>query len=317
MSRARVRWPDDRRFAFTIIDDTDHATVDRIRPVYALLADLGLAITKTVWVLPAPEDPRWREGETLDDPRYRDFIVALQARGFEIALHGVRGTSSTREEIRTGLRRYREILGRPPRIHVNHSRNADNLYWGGARLPRWRRRLGLHRGAPAESLGHVPGSPHFWADLCAESVDYVRALSFRGLDTLAHDPFMPYHDGRFPLVKAWFSCSDAGDIHAFRRLMAPANIDALERTGGAAVVYVHFGAPGFVDGNGEVVTDVRNALERISARGGWYRPASEVLDHLRGDRVRRLSFPSRLRLEWRARLERWRGAAGDSGQSVG
>ena len=301
------RWPEGRRFAFTIVDDTDHATVDRIRPIYSLLVALGLRITKTVWVLPAPEDARWREGETLADAHYRDFVVRLQDDGFEIALHGVRGTSSTREQIEKGLARYRAILGRPPRVHVNHSRNADNLYWGAARLPRWRRTLHLHRGVPVASSGHEPGSPHFWADLCADSVDYVRALSFAGLDTLACDPYMPYHDRRFPLVKAWFSCSDAGDIASFRRLMTAHNIASLAQAGGAAMVYTHFGAPGFLDGNGEVAPAVREALERVaSQRGGWFRPVSEVLDHLRGDRLRVLSPLQRLRLESRARWDRWR-----------
>jgi hypothetical protein len=302
----RVDWPEGRRFAFTIVDDTDHATAARIRPIYTLLARLGLFITKTVWVLPAPEDPRWGEGETLADPDYRELVVELQKSGFEIALHGVRGTSSTRAQIEDGLARYRAVLGGPPRIHVNHSRNADNLYWGGARLPRWRRVLHLHRGAPASSSGHDPDSTYFWADLCARSVDYVRALSFSGLDTLARDPYMPYHDARFPLVKAWFSCSDAGDISAFRRLMTPTRISSLAQEGGAAIVYTHFGAPGFLDDNGEVAPAVREALERVaSLRGGWFRPASEVLDHLRGGLLRVLSPLQRARLESRARVERW------------
>ena len=34
-------WPDGKRFAFTVFDDTDRATLDNVREVYALLADLG------------------------------------------------------------------------------------------------------------------------------------------------------------------------------------------------------------------------------------------------------------------------------------
>jgi hypothetical protein len=304
MRTARVRWPEGRRFAFTIIDDTDHATLQKIQPIYSLLSDLGILITKTIWVLPAPEDPRWGDGDTLEDPRYRAFVVALQGAGFEIALHGVRGTSSTREVVLRGLERYVEILGRPPRIHVNHSQNADNLYWGEARLPRWRRALRLHRAGPEASLGHDPRSPYFWGDLCESTIDYVRALCFTGIDTLACDPFMPYHDDRYPLVKAWFSCSDAANVHAFRRLLAPQNLRSLAEGGGACIVYTHFGSPGFVTEKGEVAEDVRDTLVALSGQPGWFRPASDVLDFLRGSQLRRLNPLQRLRLEARARWDR-------------
>src|SRR5437899_2238785 len=55
----RRSWPEGKDFAFTIIDDTDNATLARIRPIYELLSELGLRTTKTVWVYPAPESERW------------------------------------------------------------------------------------------------------------------------------------------------------------------------------------------------------------------------------------------------------------------
>jgi hypothetical protein len=306
--RPIARWPDGKRFAFTIVDDTDDATLEKIRPVYALLDRLGMRTTKTVWVLPASEDPKWRSVPTLEDPAYRDFIVDLQRKGFEIALHGVRGTTSTRDTIVRGLDRYAEVLGRAPRIHVNHSKNADNLYWGEARLPRWRRALRLHGKGPAASLGHDPGSPYFWGDLCRTQVDYVRGLTFDAVDTLACDPYMPYHDRRYPLVNAWFSCSNGAEIGEFRRLLSAANIAALRESGGACIVYTHFGTPGFVDETGEVARDVREILVAVARENAWFRPASEILDHLRGTALRRLSGLQRFRLETRARLDRLRGA---------
>ena len=48
-------WPQNKEFAFTIIDDTDFATKKNIKPVYDLLYDLGFLTTKTVWVYP-PKD---------------------------------------------------------------------------------------------------------------------------------------------------------------------------------------------------------------------------------------------------------------------
>ena len=44
-----MRWPEDKAFAFTIIDDTDYATIENIKPVYDFLYDAGLKTTKTVW----------------------------------------------------------------------------------------------------------------------------------------------------------------------------------------------------------------------------------------------------------------------------
>ncbi len=50
-----MEWPSGKKFAFTIIDDTDHGTVSNLKPVYDLLNELGIKTTKTVWVYP-PRD---------------------------------------------------------------------------------------------------------------------------------------------------------------------------------------------------------------------------------------------------------------------
>jgi hypothetical protein len=77
-----------KRFAFTIVDDTDMATLERIRPVYEVLHRYGLRTTKTVWVLDATEtDHPANAGDSLNDPGYRAFIQDLRSKGFEIALH--------------------------------------------------------------------------------------------------------------------------------------------------------------------------------------------------------------------------------------
>jgi len=73
------------------------------------------------------------------------------------------------------LGRYREFFSRPPRIHVNHAKNLDNLYWVSARVSRWRRTLRL-RGAPAAgSLGHDDRSDFFWGDPCRGAIARSRA----------------------------------------------------------------------------------------------------------------------------------------------
>src|SRR5690242_17430165 len=91
-------FPDGKRFAFSIIDDTDVATVDNVAPVYALLEELGMRTTKTVWPLACPvESSNFDSSQTLEDAAYREFVRDLQRRGFEIASHGATMESSRRE----------------------------------------------------------------------------------------------------------------------------------------------------------------------------------------------------------------------------
>ena len=54
---ATMDFPGVKRFAFTVFDDTDHATVRNTAPVYALLEELGIT-TKSVWVYP-PRGTVW------------------------------------------------------------------------------------------------------------------------------------------------------------------------------------------------------------------------------------------------------------------
>ena len=134
-------FPEGRRFAFTIVNDTDNSTVENVAPIYDLLHRLGLRTTKTTWVYP-PRDSF--TGQSLADDHYRRFVLDLHDRGFEIALHNVGSGHFTREEILAGLDRYRDILGEYPRIHINHASNPDNLYLGGERFVpplRWLYRL--------------------------------------------------------------------------------------------------------------------------------------------------------------------------------
>ena len=132
-SRA-IQFPDGERYAFPVVDDSDLATLERIRPVYEVLNQYGVKTTKTVWVFPTSNPSHeTNQGDWLADPGYREFIRELQSNGFEIALHGVRGGSSQRAEIIAGLDEFKRVLGHDPAIHVNHSLNRDNVYGGANR----------------------------------------------------------------------------------------------------------------------------------------------------------------------------------------
>jgi hypothetical protein len=298
-----LTFPDGRRFAFTIMDDTDVATVDNVSPIYRLLERLGMRTTKTVWPVACPEGSAdFYESETLEESRYREFVFDLALRGFEIAFHGATMESSTRGRTVQALDRFRGLFGALPRVHANHAYNRDNLYWGVDRLddPLLRTLYAFTNGQPARYYqGHVNGSPYWWGDLASE-ITYVRNLTFGDINVTRVNPSMPYHDPNRPAVKWWFSAADAEDADAFNRLIAPDAQDRLEREGGVCIVATHLGKGFGVDGR--VPDETRRLLERLASKAGWFVPVGELLDHLRTARGGRSHLPSR---EWRRMQWRW------------
>jgi hypothetical protein len=295
-------FPGGARFAFTIIDDTDVATVDNVRPIYRLLESLGMRTTKTVWPVRCEEGSRnFFLSETMDDAHYRDFVIDLHARGFEIAFHGATMETSTRERTARALDRFRGAFGAPPRVHANHSFNRDNLYWGLGRVDDPALRL-LYRAALPEApdfyQGHCPGSPYWWGDLCAEQIEYVRNLTFSEINLLRVNPSMPYRDPGRPYVRWWFSATDAEDADAFNRLLQPANQQRLEAEGGVCIIATHLGK-GFGSA-GKPHPETQRLLEILAARKGWFPPVGDLLDWLRARRASdRLPAAEWRRMQWR------------------
>jgi hypothetical protein len=284
------------------MDDTDNATVENVRPIYRLLESLGMLTTKTVWPVRCEEgSATFAAAETLDDARYRDFVVDLNRRGFEIAFHCATMESSQRERTIRALTRFAEIFGGPPRVHANHSLNRESLYWGVDRIDDPILRA-VYRAAvrlPGDFfLGHVPGSAFWWGDLCAAQIKYVRNLSFKEIDLRRVNPSMPYRDERRPYGSWWFSASDAENADAFVALLSVANQVRLEAEGGVCIVATHL-ANGFcVDG--EVRHDVRRLLTRLAERRGWFVPVGPMLDGLRALRTDGpLPPPEWRRMQWR------------------
>jgi hypothetical protein len=295
--------PGGKRFAFTVLDDTDVATLDNVRPVYRLLEEIGMRTTKTVWPVGCPEGSRdFSSSETLDDGPYRDFLVDLASRGFELTWHCATMESSQRERTVAGLERFRDVFGHYPRIHVSHSFNRENLYWGTSRvdLPilRW---LARSLGASAEDYfqGHVEGSPYWWGDLCARHITYARNLTYNHINTAAVNPTMPYRDPARPLAPWWFSSSDAEDADEFAELVHPRNQQRLEEEGGICIVATHLGK-GFYDGR-RIHPVFEERIRRLAKRPGWFVPVGQLLDWLRNQR-RPEVLPER---EWRRMQWRW------------
>lgn len=295
-------WPDGKSFAFSIIDDTDVATVANVEPIYRLLAELGMRTTKTVWPVDCPEGSRdFTDSDTLEDPDYRRFVLGLQAQGFEIAFHGATMESSRRERTLTALERFREVFGAYPRVHANHSANRENVYWGPDRIDQpilsaLYRRV---NGRPADYFqGQVEGSPFWWGDRVAQHVEYVRNLTFEEVDLLRINPTMPYHDPRRPLVRWWFSATDADNVADFQRVLASDRQERLERGGGVCIVATHLGKRYTHDG--VVEPGVERLLRELANRNGWFVPVGELLDWMRtrndGGRLSRAEWR---RMQWR------------------
>ncbi len=276
----QITFPDGKRFAFTIVDDTDQATLARMQPIYDVLYRAGLRTTKTVWALQTgPEAVPTDQGESLQDAGYRDWVVDLQRKGFEIGLHGVRGGSSDRATIQAGLDLFQRTLGASPRLHVNHALNRENLYWGEARwwFPPFRWAFAAGRQHRFE--GEVPGTPYFWGDLARERLRYVRRFTYKNINLMRVNPWMPYRVPGMNYVPYWFEGSDGGSIDQFEQLLSNENLDRLEDEGGVTLVYAHLGAGSFNTGDQANPRFVAR-IEAVAKRRGWFVPASTLLDYL-------------------------------------
>jgi len=276
-----VRWPNGHKFAFTVVDDTDSATIANVKPVYHLLAGLGMKTTKTAWMFRG-EGPATDRGATCEEQQYLEWLLSLQRQGFEIAFHNAAPVTSRREITSLALARFRSLFGNKDILFCNHGGCRENIYWGQARLSGWCRFLYnlATRGKKRDiSRGHVEGDPLFWGDLCQQRVRYVRNFVFDELDALNVCPEQPYHDPTRPYVNFWFTSADGANLKRFLANCTIEKFKRLEEAGGLCIAYVHFGY-GFVE-NGTVNAEFRKRLEFLASLNGWFAPASQVLDHLR------------------------------------
>jgi hypothetical protein len=277
------RFPDNKAFAFAIYDDTDLSTVENVGPIYRFLHERGMRTTKSVWPLASVSDGVYCGG-SLQDPDYLDFVIDLRNKGFEIALHNVRNHDATRQEIVAGLEQFHRLIGYYPRIHANHSRNKDNIYWGEARLNNFRQmyKVALTCKGGRSFEGHKQSSAYLWGDLCLEKIDYVRNFVFQEINLDRVNPTMPYRDPARPFVKYWFSSCDGADVTRFCEAISEANQELLEAQNGVCIMYTHF-ACGFVK-DGRVDPMASQLLRRLAKRPGWFIPVSTLLDFLRQER---------------------------------
>ena len=295
-------FPHNKRFAFSILDDTDDATVENVKPVYDRLRQFGFRTTKTAWPFDCPEGSRhFFAAQTLDNKAYRDFVHDLVTEGFELAFHGATMESSRRERTVQAVEFFKNEFGHIPRLFCNHGQNRENMYWGPKRfqtsLLRYIVRL-VRRETLNSYLGEVEGSEYFWGDVCKEYIQFVRGFTFSRLNMLEVNPEMPYRLPETRYVNYWFSTANAPNVHAFNRLLSYDEIDKLEHDGGVCIISTHLGK-GFVR-NGKVDAQTANILEYLANKSGWFVPVSNILDYLLArNQSSKLGYYRRLRLECR------------------
>jgi hypothetical protein len=282
-SQPLATFPDGKKFAFSIFDDTDVATLEYIRPIYELLDRLGFRTTKSVWPLPYQGSSEYEGSATLDDSEYATYMRDLQERGFEIAFHGARMESSERSEIHRAFEVFQQNLGRYPTAYAAHGHNCDNLYWGvdRFRFPLWRWLYAAAGGRrERHGEGHRAGSPFYWGDLAQRHLRYVRSFTYDELNLWKSTTAIPYRTAGTPGVNAFFPSSFADNVEEFIELLSPTRQMQLEREGGLAIVGTHFGK-GFLR-DGRVHPRVVELLTRLSERPGFFQPVTSLLDYLVG-----------------------------------
>jgi hypothetical protein len=271
--------PTKKNFVFTIIDDTDDATLENTKPIYDFLHEKGIYITKTVWVYP-PRD-KHSAGDSLQRSEYLEFIKDIQEKGFEIGLHNVGSGSFSRREVLKGLEEFKEKLGQYPKIHINHSYNPDSIYGGDKRFNRpfnWivRKMYPQYSGV---FQGEIAGSDFYWGDKHKEIIQFNRNHEFDGLNTIKHDKYMPYIDpNRSDFTNYYFSATFAPNQWVFNHIVTPGAIKKLEKENGICIIFTHLG---YFMKNGKIDPGFVERINWLSANpNGLYKPVSFVLNEI-------------------------------------
>lgn len=276
-----IKWPNNKRFAFTIVDDTDASTVENIKRVYDFLYSKNIFTTKTVWCCPSRDK---YNGECLSDESYKEFIIDLSKKGYEIAFHGAGAGEFQREEIVKALNMFRNVVGYYPKMHINHGENRDCIYWGEKRFlfpvnKAYKIIRKLQGKKSVVCYGDDKKSPSYWGDYSKKHIKYIRNRVFSDLNTKLYDNLMPYIEKRKEeCANYWFSSSDGYDCNTFNKILSKKNVDILAEQSGYSIVYTHF-AYGFCI-NGELNKEFKQVINYLSEQDGWFVPASELLNHI-------------------------------------
>ncbi len=287
-----INWPDNKNFAFTIIDDTDCSTLDNAQIIYDYLYKCGLRTTKSTWIFDGEKrlDNKSIIGTSCQNKDYLEWVQELNSQGFEIALHSSTWSSSKRDKVNEALNLFKDYFGKNPDILVQHcdNRDCEAIYWGENRvsgIPRliYKVLMGLKGERRNIYLGDNKNSEYFWGDICQNKIKYVRNFVFSDINTLKACPYMPYHDNQRPYVNRWFASTEAPEVNTFNDCISEENQNKLEKEGGACIIYTHFGT-NFVT-NGRLNLKFMDLIKGLSKRNGWFVPATQILDYLAENKI--------------------------------
>ncbi len=277
-------FPEGKKFAFTILDDTDDSKVDNAKPIYDFLYESGMRTTKTVWAFDADDKRKgpYFAAETLDSPGYLEWVQDLETKGFEIAFHNATMGTSIREDTIKAVSVINESLNKPMTLHCNHGQNLENLYWGEKRYssPILRGLYKLISRCNREYVyqGEDPRSKYYWADIAKNNFRYMRSLTFNRLDCANIPPYGVYSDPKKENIPKLFNTSDAPDIYAFNSLVNKSSIDNLYKNQGWAIISTHLGKHFYKCG--KINKDFKQNIDYLATLPGWFVPASDLLDHI-------------------------------------
>lgn len=283
-------YPYGKRFALSIVDDTDGATEASSVPIYDELMRHNILVTKTVWAMRKKSisgiyPQIIQEGETLENRSYQQFCERIHACGFEIALHCASAGNSKREDTIRAYDLYEKIFGHSPDTNIMHGRNIENMYWGRYAYRNRLYQLIVSALEKVDFAGHQPQSEYFWGDICKEKTKYIRLFETLKLNTLSFDPATPFHDPNKPYVNWWFSSTYAEGSRLLN-LLSDRNIESLADDYGASIFHTYLCR--FVrksHRSTSVIPRFRELIEKLSTRkDGWYVPVNKLLDRLRAIR---------------------------------
>lgn len=282
------RCPANRAFAFTLVHDADGAYSRRLAPLFDVFDRLGLRVTASAfafwasWARGGASWNTWRQATAaadrlngpnsvpLCDPDEQVFYGDLAARGHEVALHTASETSSTREDTLRAFDLYASIFGRAPAVYTEHSSRSNKDALG--------------------NEGANPSSPYYCLDILRDRNPWIWIDEAGAIRDEADGRFFEVPPGaplinrqaadRYGLPRAFIRTGRwrAGDGDGFLRGYSTANMDALERDGGIALVYVHLNTGWLDPHTGRIRADIEERLEYLAAKPGWFAPASEILD---------------------------------------
>ncbi len=302
-------WPDGKSFAFTIIDDTDKSTLENAPIIYNYLYSKGILTTKSVWVRDGKKSEEYESviGTTLIDKEYTNWVKSLQDKGFEICLHSMTWSASTRNQIVDGFNFFESLFGKS-KVLVQHNDIVANesIYWGSRRLV-----FPLNYVFEIISLfsSNIPNSHiyqgentdsiYFWGDICKEKVEFIRNLVFPSINLFNITPNVIHKRSRTKFVNNWFISCEAPDVTSFVKLLSNENIEKLLNENGLCIVYTHFGKD-FVE-NGILKESFKIAIDNLVNKNGWFVPASEIFEHLENkfNGIKKLTYLEELQLSWK------------------